>query len=214
MLVRNRRGPTARIVMFAAATGLFLVGYYWGNQYKYRDAEPPAIGGVLMRPPVALPGFELRDSGGLPFTSDDLSGSWTLVAFGDLGRKAGHLAVTRMVDVYNRLADRQELQETLQLALVAEEHDLGLARDFARLSPALKLLSGETTEVRRLGAALGASRPGEAGPAEREDPAFYLVGSQRRLLALFPGSQPTASIALDLAAIADHPEAFPLPSDD
>lgn len=215
MLVRNPRGPVARILMFAAAIGLFLAGYYWGNQYKYGNAAPPAIEGVLLRPPVALPGFRLLDSQGLPFTVDDLLEQWTLVAFGNLGSKPGHLAVNRMIDVYNRLADRPELQEMLQLALVAAQaRDLGLARDFARLSPALRLLSGDETEIQRLGGALGASPPGGAGTTESAAPAFYLIGPEGRLLALFPGSQPAAAIASDLTAIADHPEAFPLPTDE
>ena len=192
--------------MIAAAMGLFVFGYYWGNQYKYGDPMPPAIEGVLVRPPPELPGFELRDTEDQLFTADGFDDHWTLLTFGDLSRAPGHLAVTRMIEVYNRLAHDPELQAMLQLAFVAEYQDQALARDFGRLSPALKLLSGESSEIRRLSASLGASHKHETGSAGDQEITFFLIGPERRLLALFPGTQAPAAIALDLSALAEHPE--------
>lgn len=206
MLVRNPRGPLARLVLVAAAIGLFLVGYYWGNKYKLGKAGPPTIEGVLVRPPRELPDFELRDADGVTFTAQDLVEHWTLLAFGDLTKAPGHLAVTRMIDVRNRLADRQDLQAVLLLALAADTQAPSLARDFSRLSPVLKLLSGEAGELQRLRAAVGA--PPSTATATRNDEGvpFYLIGPRGRLLVLFPGTQEPAAIAEDLTALADHPD--------
>ncbi len=118
-MTRNPRGPVARLAMVAAAIGLFAVSYYWGNQHKHGDQTPPAIAGVLIRPSPELPGFELHDAEGQPFTADSFDDHWTLLTFGDLAGASGHLAVTRMIEVFNRLADDPELQAMLQIALVA-----------------------------------------------------------------------------------------------
>jgi hypothetical protein len=196
--------------MIAAAIGLFLVGYQWGNQHKHTGPTPPAIEGILVRPPPELPGLELRDAEDQPFTVDNFKEHWTLVTFGDPSRAPGHLAVMRMIEVYNRLAENPGLQSMLQLALVADRRDPLLARDFGRLSPSLKLLFGESGEVQRLRASLGASPANNPSTDADDDAAFFLVGPASRLLALFPGAQPPASIASDLSAIAEHPQP-PLP---
>jgi cytochrome oxidase Cu insertion factor (SCO1/SenC/PrrC family) len=162
---------------------------------------------------MELPGFELHDTQNQPFTADDFQARWTLLTFGDPSRAPGHLAVTRMIEVYNRLANDPDLQAVLQLALVAELQDLALARDFGRLSPALKLLSGESGEIQRLRASLGAGPTDDAGTEVAQNTPFHLIGPAGRLLALFLGAQPPASIASDLSAIAEHPHILN-PNDD
>lgn len=194
-----------RLTMIAAAIGLFLIGYNWGNKYKHGDPTPPVIDGVLIRPPPELPALELRDMQNQPFTANGFKEHWTLVTFGDPSRAPGHLAVMRMVEVYNRSAENPELQAMLQLALVADRQDPVLARDFGRLSPSLKLLFGESGEIQRLRASLGASPAKEPGTVNDDD-AFYLIGPASRLLAIFPDAQPAASIASDLSTIAKHPQ--------
>jgi hypothetical protein len=182
-----------------------MVGYYWGNRYKVGDTDMPAVEAVLVRPAVELPEFELRDATGQAFTLASFDGRWTLMAFGALDHAAGHLAVARMIDVHNRLAVDPQLQAMLQLSLVAKGQDPILARDFGRLSPALKLLSGDSGEVQRLRAALGAAPEEGTGDTGDTYVPLYLTGPGGRLLALFPGAQPAASIASDLSAIAAHP---------
>lgn len=196
--------------MIAAALGLFMVGYYWGNQYKQEDPSPPAIQGVLMHPPPELPGFELRDADGQPFTGDSFSGRWTLLSVAELGLAAGHRAATRMIEVYNRLAADPDLQSKIQLAIAAEHQDRALAEDFGRLTPALRILSGDPGELRRLIASLGASEApaGSANQAPSDQAPFYLIGPESRMLALFPHAQAPASIASDLTAIAMHPHSL------
>jgi len=203
----------ARLTVAAAAIGLFLVAYYWGNQFKHRDSVFPAIEGVLVHPPIDLPGFQLRDARGAIFTGEDFAGHWTLLAFGDLSRASGHLAIMRMIEVHNRLASDLGLQKMLLLALASERQDPALALDFGRLSPALKVLSAEPGDLQRLRASVGAA-PLQAAPGARADEApLYLIGPSGRLVALFPGAQTPASIASDLSTIASHSDAL-YPSND
>jgi cytochrome oxidase Cu insertion factor (SCO1/SenC/PrrC family) len=198
VLLRNRHSPWVRLAFMIGAVGLFAVGYYWGNLYKLRNQGPPVIQGVLLRPPLELPAFELQDADGRRLTAAALAERWTLLAFGDLSRARGHLAVNRLIDVFNRLADRPELRAKIQLALVAEDPPLDLARDFARLSPALRVLSGDAQALADLRSALG-----EDGG---EDAPFYLIGPHGRARALFTPTQAPAAIAEDLAALAERPD--------
>jgi hypothetical protein len=184
-----------------SAMGLFVIGYYWGNQYKYARNDPPVIEGVLVRPALELPDFELADATGRPFSSEDLSEHWTMFAFGELSEARGHLAATRMIDVYNRLADQRDLRGRMQLALASETQSPNLARDFSRLSPALRVLSGEAGEVGRLRALLGEDTAGES-----EGATVHLFGPSGRLTALFTPTQPAESIAADLVALSERPQ--------
>ncbi|CAD7854884.1 MAG: hypothetical protein [Olavius algarvensis Gamma 1 endosymbiont] len=202
--------PLTRLTMAAAAMGLFLAGYYWGNQYRRGDSTPLAIAGVLIRPAYPLPEFALRDGTDRPFTTKDFAGRWTLLSFGDPNQASGRRVVTRMIEVHNRLAGDPDLQEKLLLALVTPRRDP--ASDLRRWSPALTFLSGETEEIQGLRAALGMPARETTATADQTPPC-YLIGPAGRLLALFPDAQTPAAIASDLVAIAAHADS-PSPTDD
>ena len=203
---RNRRRPLPRLAIFAAAIGLFLLGYYGGNWYQLRNAGPPHIQGVLLRPAQAVARFELKDATGLPFTEKDLRDHWTLLAFARLNQARGHLAITRMIDVYNRLADQRDPYKAIQLVLAAERQDPALAQDFSRLSPALKVISGKTGAVEQLRTALGDAPEHAPGPEEVSAAPFFLIDPKGRLLALFTGEETPAAIAKDLSTLAARPD--------
>lgn len=204
MFVRNPRPPLVRLVMVLGAIGLFVAGYYWGNQYKRERAGPPTIEGVLVRPAAELPELSLMDADGHPFTAENLYGRWTLLAFGDLARARGQIAATRMIAVHNRLATEPDLQERLQLALAAAGQSPALARDFSRLSRSLKMLDGETADIERLRTALG-DDPRTAPPDAASEAPFFLIDPRGRLTALFPAGQDPAAIASDLQVLEEHP---------
>ena len=208
-----RRQPMARLVMAVAAIGLFLAGYYWGNQYKREDSAPPAIAGILVRTPPELADFELRDAFGQPFSADSFAGRWTLLAFADPDQANGHRPITHMIEVYNRLAADADLQAMLLLVLVTgRPPDSTIAKDFQRLSPALRFLSGDPDELQRLRASLG-SPVQKSSPVLANEGWLYMTSPSKRLLALFPGIQEPASVASDLSAIAADPDSL-YPSDD
>jgi peroxiredoxin len=197
--------------MSLAAIGLFLVAYQWGNQLKQDMRGPPTLSGVMVRPAQPLPDFVLSDSAGAELARSDLLGHWSLIAFAPLGTVSGHRGITRMVGVYNRLADQPTLQGRLRLLLVSADSAPRLARDFERLSPAIAILHGDRDQLDLLRDALGAS------PEPTDDtavPPLFLSDPDARLTALFPPSQPDAEIAADVAALADWPGADASQSDD
>ena len=199
----NRRSLPVRLVMIAAAAGLFVVGYQWGNRYQHRGG-PPVIAGVLVSPPIDLSDFALRDPDGRPVTRDRLGQDWTLLTYGDLTQAQGHLAVNRLLEVRNRLADSPELQAGLRLVLVQTSEAPNLARDFSRLTPSLIIAGGEAEELAELADALG----GAPTPIPGDDTgsALFLIAPGARLVALFTPGQGPATVASDLQALAEYPE--------
>lgn len=193
MLLRSRHSPWVRLAFALGAMGLFLFGYQWGNEYQRRHAKPPQISGVLVRPPAAIPGFRLEDPLGRPFDQETLAAGWTLLTFGDLAGVSGQLAIQRLIDLYNRVAGEEDLHRSLRLVLVTTSDAPNLARDFARLSPALYVLSGEAAERDRLMAALGVG-------AEAETPLFVFAPGGY-LVALLTDASDGVSLAADLMAL-------------
>lgn len=207
-----RSSLLSKLTMATAAIGLFLISYYWGNQYKQQDLAPPALAGVLVRPPYEIPELELRDATGQPFTAESFAGHWTLLSFAE--QSQGHHMVARLIEVRNRLASDPDIQDMLLLALASEHQDSTLARNVGRLTPALKVLSGDTGEMQRLRASLGAPAQ-EPTRIQTDEIPFYLIGPSKRLMALFTGTQKPASIASDLSTIAAHADAlYPYPTDE
>lgn len=213
MLLRSPRGPIARLIMLITGAGLFVVAYYWGNRYQYGVLNPPTIEGVLVRPAPALPPFELKDASGLPFTAEDLRERWTLIAFGDLAQARGHLTVSRMLGVLNELADDRDLGPKLQLALAARVEPSELARDFTRLSRALRVVAGEPEAIEPLRTALGEPEA-EPTAAPGAGASIYLIDPRGRLVALYLPDQPPTAIASDLRTLASRPDALTEPTDD
>lgn len=202
-----RGGFLGRLSLAAAAIGLFLVGYYWGNQYQHHTSTPPTIAGVLIRPPRPLPDLALRDAAGRPFTTERFVGYWTLLSFDNPSPAPDRPAVMRMIEIRNRLASDSDLQERLLLVLVIRSEDSTPAAGFDHSSPVLTLLSGTTDELQRLRTVLG--MPAQAtAPAVDQGIPCYLIEPSGRLSALFPSTQTPASIASDLTAIAAHVDAL------
>jgi hypothetical protein len=204
---RGSRPLLARLIMALAAVGLFFVGYQWGNQFQHRQAVPLNLQGVLLRAPVSLPTLELSGPQGM-LTNADLEDHWSLIAFGSPGAASGHRAVARLIEIANRLADQPELHQDLRLLLISADDLPGLARDFERLTPSLRVLSTPPTALSELQQALGADTTAHTEDGV-EPPPLFLIGPQQQLVALFPGSQPAASVAEDLKTLAARPQALP-----
>lgn len=204
---RSSRPYIARVVMAVAAVGLFLIGYQWGNQFQHTHQAPLRIDGVLLRPALELPELDLQGPQG-PFSRNDLQQHWSLIAFGSPGSALGHRGVSRLIEIANRIADQPDLRKHLQLLLISADDAPMLARDFEQLTPSLRVLSAPEPLLADLKEAVGAGR---SEPAEGGDlpPPLFLVGPQGRLVALFSGGQPAASIAEDLKTLSERPDALP-----
>lgn len=201
MPLPNPHRLSLRLLFMAGAAGLFFLGYLWGNQYRHRQPpEPLAIGGVLVRPPAAVPEFRLADPAGRIFDRRTLAAGWTLLAFGDLAQASGQLAVARLIDVYNRVSDREALHRDLRLVLVAEPMAPDPARRLCALSPALYILGGDAEQVRRLGDSLGVDQ-GASGT-------LFVFAPGGALVALLGDDRNRADLASDLVALHTHADAF------
>jgi hypothetical protein len=193
MSLANRYRLWVRLLLMVGAVGMFVLGYQWGNRVQHRRAEPPTIGGVLIRPPATVPAFRLADPSGRIFDRERLAAGWTVMAFADLSQPGGRLAVRRLIEVYNRVSDREGLYRALRLVLVNRTDAPDQARGLAALSPALYVLGGEPTEVRRLAESLGA----DAGDPSQ----LFVFAPGGRLVALFTDDQAPAGLASDLVAL-------------
>lgn len=193
MFLSSRYPPLMRLVVALLAMGVFVIGYEWGSRAQLARSKPTAIQGVRVEPPIELPAFSLRDPFGVVFDRSALVGHWTLLAFGDLAGESGQRAVQRLIEAHNRLADRPKLLASLQLVLVQGTERLELARDFARLSPALRLLSGEPEAISDLRNALGLAM------ADRPD--LLVIDPHGRLIAILPFTQDGAALAQDLRSL-------------
>lgn len=195
MFLRNQHRLWVRLILMLAAIALFVLAYQWGNQYQRRNASSPVIDGLLIRPPANLPDFALRDAIGRPFTQKDLTEGWTLLAFGNLSRASGQLAVQRLIDLYNQVADERSLHKHLRLVLITTADTPVLARDFTGLLPALRIVGGETEQIDRLRA--------DIGLGAEDTPALFVVGPGGYVLAFLPETQDGPALAKDLKAIHD-----------
>ena len=193
MFLPNRHRLGVRLIFALGAMALFMLGYQWGNRQPFGHAEPAQIHGVLVQPPGAIPEFGLRDAFGRPVGHADLVDGWTLLAFGDLAEASGQRAAQRLIETRNRLADRPELIESLRLALVQTSERLELARDFARLSPALRPLAGSSESITPLREALGL--------ASGAGPTLFVIGPDARLRAILPETESGADMAEDVKAL-------------
>lgn len=204
---RSSRPYLARLIMAVAAVGLFLIGYQWGNQFQHAHQTPLRIEGVLLRPPIDLPKLELHGPQG-PFSRDNLRGAWSLIAFGSPGSAVGHRGVARLIEISNRIADQPKLRGQLKLLLISADDAPVLARDFEQLTPSLRVLSAPEQPLAELKQTLGAA---QRAPVEGTDlpPPLFLVDPKARLISLFSGGQSAASIAADLKAISEQPNALP-----
>ncbi|MEA3640998.1 MAG: hypothetical protein VBE63_13785 [Lamprobacter sp.] len=197
---RSSRPFIARLIMAVAAVGLFIVGYQWGNQFQTAHQAPLRINGLLLRPPVELPELDLHGPQG-PFSRADLDEHWSLIAFGSPGSAAGHLGVSRLIEIANRIADQPDLRKQLQLLLISADDAPILARDFEQLTPSLRVLSAPEPQLAELKDALGAG-PSEPAEAAVQPPPLFLVDPKARLVTLFAGGQPAASVADDLKMLS------------
>ncbi len=200
MLLKNPHSPISRLLFIIGAIGLFVVGYYWGNQYQRTGTEAPPISGILVLPPQPLADFDLAN----PFEEhvglSSFTGEWLLLTFADLSQAQGHLAVNRLVQVYNSLAAEPQLQRSVRMILVSTTDAPNLARDFSQLSPGFDVLSGDQDELMRLRAAFGMQN----AMLDTEIPLF-LIDPESELIALFPQDLPPVAIAADLSTINEHP---------
>ncbi len=197
---RTRRNPWLRLAIFSLAGGLFLLGYWWGNQYK-TPGTTPLRSAVLLRPALHLPDFQARDHRGGELNLAALRGRWTLLLAGPLDGAGTQQALAQMTRIHNRLAEQPERQRDLRMLLLSPlpaRDTPGRLRDAIRAyNPAMHAAAGEPAALAGLFGALGIT------DAASGTPSLYLLDAEARALAVFTASDDPATIAADLRAIQE-----------
>jgi len=199
----RRRGRLVQVIVALAATGLFVLAYQWGSQYRSRDEAPPAIDGALIDPPAPLPDARLRPASSEPDEPVSLRDSggtaWLLFAIPGPHPQRLSQALERLVLVYNGMADRAALRDALRLALITAREPDARARAVGRMAN-LMLLRGDEAAVATLRTDLGLGAAGNTA----EGPLLLLADADGRLRAVFSELQSPSSIATDLKALLEH----------
>jgi len=196
--MRSRRNPWLRLALFSAAVGLFLLGYYWGNQYK-RPVPLEVETAILLRPPLQLPAFNAVDQTGQSLTRERLIGRWSLLLIGSTGSQETHAGLSLITRIYNRLAVRPNLQDALHPILLSPDPEQDstdrLLDTIHAYNPLLTVAAGSEQDLSALLTTLGSQAEGPA--------TLYLVDPRGRTVALFTAHQDPAAIARDIQLILD-----------
>jgi len=117
--VRRPGQKQRRFVYLLLAILTFGIAYYAGN--RYHSPEPARISGILLRHATPVPGFELKDQNGEPFSEQQLLGHWSLLV---LDPKPGidSAALRRLVQVHNRLAIDPDIQKQTRFVYLPSSH--------------------------------------------------------------------------------------------
>ena len=194
--IRNRRSPWLRLALFSAAAGLFLLGYYWGNQYKRPDLSGVETA-ILLRPSLQLPPFNATDQFGQPLTQERLLEHWSLLLIGSTGSQTTRAGLSLITRIFNRLAVHPELQDALHPILLSpdpEQDGSDRLLDTVHVyNPTLTAATGPAQELSELMTTLGAQVDGPS--------TLYLIDPQGRAVALFTTSQDPAAVARDIQRI-------------
>ncbi|MEY6431979.1 hypothetical protein ABC977_06090 [Thioalkalicoccus limnaeus] len=189
MSQRSPRGLPARLILALAAIGLFLIAYQWGNQYQVARQADQGFSGIRIDPPPLLSG----DTTGL---GEPLGfhGAWTLLAFDEPAPRS--VAMQRLFEVHNRLADRPALQSALHLALVTGPAPSEQALTFDGSSASFHLVTTDLhlPDLERI---IGS----EEAPGPGQTPPLFLIDPSGHLVALFPGIQDAATITADVSGL-------------
>lgn len=200
---RARRSPWLRLLLFSAATGLFVFGYYWGNQYKQPDLSGVETA-ILLRPPLQLPSFDIIDHTGQRLAPERLRERWRLLLIGSTASPAAHAGLSLMTRIHNRLAAHPELQNALQPVLLSLDSELDdsdrLLDTLHGYNPALAAATGSKQELHSLTTVLGAQIDGPSP--------LYLIDPRSRAQAIFTTGQHPAAIARDIRLILGATQGF------
>lgn len=180
------KSPWLRLAMFAGAVGLFLLGYYWGNQHK-TPSELEVSAAIVIRPPLPLAEFHAVDPAGHTFELPRFKGHWSLLIVGDPDDVLVKPTLALLSRVYNRLAEFPDLQKDTRRVLISTApttdvfRQSGLVQAYAPADQLTELMSQTATG---------------GAPAN-----LHLIDPQARIVALFTPDRRPATIAADIHSI-------------
>lgn len=189
--MRRPSGKQRRLVILLLVLITFSIAYYAGHTHKQQGRTLPQIGGILISPPRPVPLIDLYSHEGTPFSLTDLQGHWSLLMLDPAPGTTSSIALTRLIQVHNRLAAVPDLQQQIHYLYLSRNKIEEEAISFTSLSDNFLALHGDTQMVDKVFKAFG-------GYADEMDHTLFLVGPNAKMHALFTRNGNTATIAKDL----------------
>ncbi|MBW9264008.1 MAG: hypothetical protein K1563_06700 [Candidatus Thiodiazotropha sp. (ex. Lucinisca nassula)] len=194
--MRRPSSKQRRAVILILALITFSVAYYAGHTQKQHTRTLPQIDGVLINPPLPVPPVDLYNQQGEPFSLSDLQGHWNLLMLDPGPGTTSSIALTRLIQVHNRLAADPDLQQQIHYFYLPGNKIEEKAISFASLSDNFQALHGDKQKVDIAFTAFG-------GADNKTEYTLYLIGPDAKLRALFTRNNNTATIAEDLNNLID-----------
>ncbi len=192
--MRRPSSRQRRFVILLLAVLTFGIAYYGGN--KYTEGEPPQISGVIIRPPMPVPGFELLDRQGEPFTQEQLEGHWSLLLL-EPNPLPAPPAILNLVQIHNRLAATPDLQRQIRfIHLPRQDAAAGRGKAYG-LGTGWFILSGEHEALARTFDKFGVDKIDGSHT-------LFLIDPDASIHALFTNGLDAATIANDIVSLITH----------
>jgi cytochrome oxidase Cu insertion factor (SCO1/SenC/PrrC family) len=169
----------------------FSVAYYAGYTHKRQARQLPRIEGVLINPPQPLPPIDLYSQTGEPFSLTDLQGHWSLLMLDPAPGTSASSALTRLIQVHNRLAAEPDLQQQIHYLYLSRAKIEEQPISFVSISDNVQALHGDTQMIDKAFKAFG-------GYGNDKEYSLILIGPNTKMHALFTRSSNAATIAEDL----------------
>lgn len=181
-----------RLVILLLVLITFSIAYYAGQTQKRQERKLPHIEGVLINPPHPAPPIDLYSQEGVPFSITDLQGHWSLLMLDPAAPgTTASIALTRLIQVHNRLAAEPGLQQQIYYLYLSRDKFEDAAISFASLSDNFQALQGDTEMVNKVFKDFGIY-------ADEMGDTLYLIGPDTKMHALFTQVGNPATIADDI----------------
>ncbi|MES9826845.1 MAG: hypothetical protein ABW201_01100 [Candidatus Thiodiazotropha sp.] len=194
--MRRPSSKQRRAVILILALITFSVAYYAGHTQKLNTGTPPQIDGVLINPPLPVPPVNLYNQQDEPFSLSNLQGHWSLLMLDPGPGTTSSVALTRLIQVHNRLATDPDLQQQIHYFYLPGNKIEEKAISFASLSDNFQALHGDKQKMDIAFTAFG-------GAGNETEYTLYLIGPDATLRALFTRINNTATIAEDINNLID-----------
>jgi cytochrome oxidase Cu insertion factor (SCO1/SenC/PrrC family) len=168
----------------------FSAAYYAGMAQKQQKTLP-SIDGVLLDPPLPLPPINLYNQAGESFSNADFLDHWSLLMLDPNPGTTSSPALTRLVQVHNRLASDPQLQQHIHYYYLAGNKTEEMEISFSAMSDNIHLLDGDRQQLAETFELLG-------GYNDHIEHTLYLLGPSAKLHAIFTRNGNTATIAEDI----------------
>lgn len=194
--MRRPSSRQRRLVILTLAVIVFAVAYFGGARYQQSIQTLPQISGLAIQPPTPLP--DMRELGeGAPLNPDLLAGHWSLLALDPSKGGRRSPALIHLLQIHNRLADKPALQGQLHFLYLHLEVEETSQASLSAMHENITGLNGDTDLITKTFEHFGVD-------LESDQPAFYLIGPEKRLHALFTRNQDAATIAQDINTLINH----------